>query len=247
MSFAPVTKLTVMAVLAAPLAKRQAVPPLENGDRMSAREFLRRFEAMPELKKAELIGGVVHLPSPVRITAHAEADNAIQWWLKHYSIHTPGTKPGTNATTRLGPDDVPQPDALLRLLPACGGHARVDGKGYLQGAPELVAEIAASSVSIDVGEKLRAYRRAGVLEYLVWRTEDAAVDWWSLDQDEYERLQADEAGVLRSRVFPGLWLHLPALLADDGATLLATLEAGLKVPAHAAFVQELRDRRARSH
>jgi hypothetical protein len=221
-------------------AQPVSVPPLENGDQLTAHEFLRRFEAMPELKKAELIDGMVHMTSPVRITDHAEPDNAIQWWLKHYAIHTPGVKAGSNATTRLGPDDVPQPDALLRILSECGGRARVDAKGYLQGPPELVAEIAASSVSIDAGRKLHSYRRAGVLEYLLWRTEDQAVDWWALEEDQYRALPIDGEGTVRSRVFPGLWLSVPALLADDGGQLLATLEKGLKDSAHAAFVRQLR-------
>ena len=231
-----------MAVILAPPAKRAAVPPLENGDRLGAHEFLRRYEAMPEVRKAELINGIVYMPSPVRYTDHAKPDNAIQWWLKHYSIHTPGTSAGTNATTRLGPDDVPQPDALLRILPERGGRSRVDAKGYLQGSPELVVEIAASSVSIDAGEKLRSYRRAGVLEYILWRTEDGALDWWALEEDEYRPLVPDADGVLRSCVFPGLWLDVRALLADDGAKVLATVEAGLQDAAHEAFVRQLRSK-----
>ncbi|MBI2948282.1 MAG: Uma2 family endonuclease [Verrucomicrobia bacterium] len=231
-----------MAVTLAAPSKRSAVPPLENGDRLSAHEFLRRYEAMPEVKKAELINGVVYMPSPVRLAEHAEPDNAIQWWLKHYSIHTPGTRAGSNATTRLGPDDVPQPDALLRIVPESGGQARVDAKGYLQGPPELVVEIAASSVSIDAGEKLRSYRRAGVLEYILWRTVDSAVDWWALEEDEYRPMTPDAAGLLRSRVFPGLWLDVRALLANDGARLQATLEAGLRDAAHEQFVRQLRSK-----
>ncbi len=221
-------------------AEAKAIPPLESGDRLSAREFLRRYEAMPELKKAELIQGIVYMGSPIRLTQHAEPDNLIQWWLRHYSIHTPGTRAGSNATARLGPDDVPQPDALLRLLPEAGGHSGVDAKGFLQGPPELVAEIAASSVSIDAGAKRQSYRRAGVLEYLLWRTQEAAVDWWILEEDEYRPLVPDAQGVIRSRVFPGLWLNVPALLADEGPKLLASLEQGLKDPAHAEFLARLR-------
>lgn len=137
---------------------------------------------------------------------------------------------------------MPQPDGLLRLAPEYGGRARVEAKGYLDGAPELVAEVAASSASLDVREKLAAYRRAGVREYLVWRTEDEAVDWWALEEDEYRPLAPTPDGVVRSRVFPGLWLDLPALLALDGARLMATLEQGLKSAEHAAFVAELPQR-----
>lgn len=116
----------------------------------------------------------------------------------------------------------------------------MDARGYLQGGPELVVEISASKVSIDAGEKLRSYRRAGVPEYLLWRTDDGAVDWWVLEEDEFRPLAPDPGGVLRSRIFPGLWLEVPALLANDGARLLATLEAGLNDPSHQKSVHSLR-------
>jgi Uma2 family endonuclease len=197
---------------------------------------------MPDLKKAELINGVVHMPSPVRLTEHAEPDNLVQTWLGTYAIRTPGTKAGSNATTRLGPDDVPQPDALLRILAECGGRARVDAKGYLQGPPELVIEVAASSASIDARDKLQAYRRAGVPEYVLWRTEEETVHWWALEDDEYRLLPVDANGIAQSRVFPGLWLNVPALLSGDGAGVLATLERGLSDPAHEIFVRLLSSR-----
>src|SRR5205809_2233628 len=129
-----------------PLRKSQArgAPVLENGDRLTASEFLRRYEAMPEIKKAELINGIVYMGSPVRADQHAEPDNLIQGWLFNYSVATPGLKAGTNATILLGPDDAPQPDACLRIVPEYGGQSKLDGKGYLQGGPELVVEIAAS-------------------------------------------------------------------------------------------------------
>jgi Uma2 family endonuclease len=218
------------------------IPPLENGAHLSAAEFLRRYEAMPEVKKAELINGIVYMGSPVRLDQHGEPDNLIQGWLCNYGIATPGVKAATNSTTRLSPDDVPQPDALLRLVPECGGQARLDKKGYLQGAPELAIEVAASSASLDVREKLASYRRAGVREYLVWRTEDEAVDWWALEEDEYRPLVADAKGVLRSKVFPGLWLDPQALLAGDGARLMAKLQEGLQSAEHAAFAAELKKR-----
>jgi Uma2 family endonuclease len=227
-------------VVREPTARR--LPPLENGAHLSACEFLRRYEAMPELKKAELIEGIVYMASPVRLDQHGEPDSLMQTWLGTYGIATPGVKAATNTTTRLGPDDVPQPDALLRIVPECGGQARVDPKGYLRGAPELVVEVSASSVSLDVREKLTAYRRAGVREYLVWRTKDKAVDWWTLKEDEYRPLTAGAEGWLRSVTFPGLWLDAASLLAGNGTQLLAVLQQGLQSAEHAAFVADLAQR-----
>ena len=218
------------------------IPPLQNGDHLSAREFLRRYEAMPDEKKAELINGIVYMGSPVRISQHGEPDALIQGWLCNYSVATPGVKHATNSTTRLGPDDVPQPDGLLRIAPEYGGQARVDAKGYLDGAPELVVEVAASSVSLDVREKLASYRRAGVREYIVWRTEDEAVDWWALEEDEFRPLPAEADGTLRSRVFPGLWLDVRALLTGDGPRVMAKLQEGLQSGEHAAFIAEMQKR-----
>ena len=218
------------------------IPPLENGDHLSAREFIRRYEAMPEVKKAELIDGTVYMTSPVRIDQHGEPEGLIQGWLCNYAIATSGVKHAVNSTTRLGPDDVPQPDGLLRIVPERGGQARIDAKGYLQGAPEMAVEIAASSASIDTRKKLASYRRAGVSEYLVWRTEDEAVDWWVLEEDEFRPLTGNADGILRSKVFPGLWLDTQALLSGDGARLMAKLQEGLQSAAHAAFVSELAKR-----
>mgnify|MGYP001597261747 CR=1 FL=1 len=237
------TSLTEVAPLRRERPQRR-LPPLENGAHLSACEFLRRYEAMPEVKKAELVNGIVYMTSPVRLDQHGEPDNLIQTWLGNYSIATPGVKAATNSTTRLGPDDVPQPDGLLRIVPECGGQSRLDAKGYLQGGPELAVEIAASTASLDAREKLASYRRAGVREYLVGRTEDEAVDWWLLEEDEYRPLGADADGILRSRIFPGLWLDSSALFAGDGARLMARLQEGLRSSEHGAFVAELQKRAA---
>jgi Uma2 family endonuclease len=214
------------------------VQHLESGDQLSAAEFLRRYEAMPQVKKAELIEGIVYMASPVRLE-HAEPDTIIQGWLFFYTARTPGTRSAGNATVRLDADNVPQPDALLRLLPECGGRARVDAAGYLCGPPELVVEIAASSVAIDLHDKLRAYRRAGVREYLVWRTLDAQFDWFVLDHDEYRLNPPDPQRVLHSPHFPGLALSIDALLAHDSARVVDVLQTHLQDPVHAAFVTQL--------
>jgi Uma2 family endonuclease len=221
------------------MRKRRSPPLLESGDHLTAAEFLRRFTAMPDLKKAELVNGIVIMASPVRIDQHGEPDHLAQGWLFNYSLQTPGTRGAANSTTRLGPDDVPQPDALLRILPGHGGKARIDSKGYLSGAPELVFEVAASSASIDTREKRDAYRRAGVKEYIVWRTEDAELDWWQMVDDDYIPLLPDEDGIIRSRCFPGLWLEVEAMLREDAQRVIATLQTGLASAEHEAFVTHL--------
>ena len=215
---------------AAPRRKRlaRAIPPLENGARLPAAEFLRRYEAMPEAVKAELINGIVHMASPLRADQHGDPDGLMQTWLGNYAIATPGVRHSINSTTRLGPDDVPQPDGSLRLLPEAGGQCLLGADGYLHGAPELAIEIAASSASIDVRAKLDTYRRAGVREYLVWRTEDECIDWWQLEDDEYRPLPRESDGSIRSRFFPGLWLEAEAMLDLDGARVLALLGGGLR-------------------
>lgn len=198
---------------------RRHIPALENGDHLSAREFLRRYEAMPELKKAELIQGIVHMASPVRLDLHGKPDNLIQGWLCLYAALHPEVTAATNVTVRLDSDDVAQPDAVLFLDAAHGGKAAVDENGYLSGAPELIVEIAASSVSRDAREKLVSYRRAGVAEYLLWRVLDGEIDWFALEDDEYRPIQPEE-GCLRSRIFPGLSLRAAAALSGDLAAVL---------------------------
>jgi Uma2 family endonuclease len=227
-----------MAAISIAPPGQQPVQPLENGDSLGAAEFLHRYEAMPDVKKAELIEGTVHMPSPVR-AEHATPDSLIQTWLGTYAARTPGTKAAVNATVRLGPKDVPQPDALLRILPECGGRMRLDPKGYFVGSPELIVEVAASSVAIDLHDKLRAYCRAGVREYLVWRTRDRQFDWFVLDRDFYRSNAHASPGVLRSPYFLGLALAVEALLNDDPAKVLDVLQNDMQTPAHAAFVAEL--------
>jgi len=212
--------------------------PLESGDRLSAAEFLRRYEAMPQVKKAELIEGIVYMPSPVRLP-HGAPDSLIQTWLGLFSARTPGTQAAANCTVRLDAENVPQPDALLRLLPECGGRTHEDPAGYLCGPPELIVEIAASSVAIDLHDKLRAYRRAGVREYLVWRTLDAQFDWFVLEQDEYRSIGPDGQQVIHSAHFPGLALAVDALLKHDSAKVLDVLQTEMQTPAHVTYVVQL--------
>lgn len=221
------------------------VPFLESGDHLSRAEFERRYEAMPELKKAELIEGVVYVGSPVRVEIHGEPHGFIVGWLALYSAATPGVRFADNATVRLDLDNEPQPDALLRIEEAAGGRSRVGEDGYLEGPPELVVEVAASSAAIDRHNKLRVYRRNGVEEYVVWQVLERRVEWFALREGVYEPLPADERGVIHSRRFPGLLLAVPALLDGNLAGVLAEQRAALGTPEHQAFVDALATRRRR--
>ena len=231
-----------MATISIAPSEQTLVPPLERGDSLGAIEFLRRYEAMPDVKKAELIEGIVYMPSPVS-RAHAAPNTLIQTWLGLYSIRTPSTEANGDATVRLGPKNVPQPDALLWILPECGGRARLDPKGYFLGPPELIVEVAASSAAVDLHCKLRAYRRAGVREYLVWRPRERQFDWFVLHQNEYRLNAPSNPGVLRSPHFPGLDLSVEALLDHDWGQVLDVLQTGLQTRAHAAFVALLAARK----
>lgn len=215
-----------------------AIPPLKEGDRLSRDEFERRYSAMPHVNKAELIEGVVYMPSPVRFDIHGGPHADLMWWLGHYRAFTPGLISGDNTTVRLDLDNVPQPDAFLAILEQRGGQAIMSG-GYIEGAPELVSEVSGSTSSIDLNAKKTAYRRNGVKEYLVWRVLDQEVDWFLLKGSDYARLTPDASGILKSEVFPGLWLKPAALFQGDLPAVLAVLQQGLTLPDHAAFVQKL--------
>jgi Uma2 family endonuclease len=216
------------------------VPPLEAGQRLTREEFERRYDAMPGLKGAELIEGVVYMPSPVRFTHHCNPQGDIVTWLGLYRASTPGVLGGGEATVRLEGDNDPQPDAVLFIDPACGGKARLSADDYIEKSPELLVEVSASSEDMDMGPKRALYLRNKVREYLVWRVLAGAVDWHIRRRNRYELLTPDAAGVLRSETFPGLWLDAAALLRLDLPAVLQTLQQGLASPEHAAFVAQLR-------
>jgi Uma2 family endonuclease len=215
---------------------------LENGDRLTRAEFERRYRAMPQIKKAELIEGIVHMPSPVRIQRHGVPHARLCTWLGYYVSKTSGLEDrlADNTTARLDEDNEPQPDLMLLLPRQLGGVAAADDDDYVNGAPTLVCEIAASTVSIDLHAKLNAYRRNGVREYLVWRTDDAAVDWFVLREGQYVQLPRDKRGVAKSEHFPGLWLDVAALLKADLPALFKAVDEGTATPEHTAFVTRLR-------
>jgi Uma2 family endonuclease len=214
-----------------------AIPPLENGDRLNRYEFEQRYNAMPALKKAELIEGIVYMPAALRFRSHGQPHSRIIGWLVAYEAMTPGVAVADAPTVRLDVDNEPQPDAVLLIN--AGGQTRVSQDDYIEGAPELVVEIAASSVAIDLYAKKQAYRRNGVKEYIVWQVLDQKVSWFCLEQGEYLDLPADADGILRSRVFPGLWLAVTDLLAGKMQQVLFTLQTGVRSPEHTEFVQQL--------
>lgn len=216
------------------------IPPLENGDHLSRAEFERRYHAMPNLKKAELIEGVVYVASPLRAQAHGNPHAHIICWLATYESATPGVRCYDNPTVRLDGDNEPQPDAVLRLEQ--NGRSWISEDDYIEGSPELIFEVAASSASYDLHDKLRVYRRNGVQEYGVWRTYSQQIDWFYLKSDEYQSLTADESGILRSQQFPGLWLASEALLSGNLGEALRVLSQGISSPEHGAFMDSLASR-----
>ena len=217
-----------------------SVPVLANGDRLTRQEFERRYRAMPHVKKAELIDGVVYMPSPVHFHSHGRPHSAMIGWLITYAAATPHVSVGDNATVRLDLDNEPQPDALLRIDADCGGQSRISEDDYIEGPPELIAEIAHSSAAYDLHDKKQAYRRNGVQEYIVWQIEDERVDWFVLEDGAYLSLSSDEPGPLSSPTFPGLVLNATALLDGDMATVLTDVQQHLGADDHQAFVEQLR-------
>ena len=202
-----------------------ALVRLETGDRLTRKEFHRRYLVRPDIKRAELVEGIVYVHSPVRFDQHDEPTTLIAGWLFHYRMRTPGVRQGSSGTIYLGPVSEVQPNGFLFYDPSTHHRGiRRTPDGYLEGAPELVVEVAASTAPYDLGTKRRAYQAAGVEEYIVWRTLDRAVDWFRLREGQYVPLQPDAHGVLASEVFPGLRLSVPALLAGDLAGLIAALD-----------------------
>lgn len=218
---------------------KPGLPLLESGDRLDSDEFLRRYERMPDVKKAELIDGVVFMASPVRLL-HANPHSDLGVWLGIYRIGTLGVRSPDNVTFRLTKKNAVQPDVMLYTESKSGGKSQASKKDYVIGSPELVAEVAASSVSLDAGPKRKIYQKHGVIEYVLWRVEDEAIDWWTLRGGEYHAVEPDAAdGLLKSVVYPGLWLDKGALLRGDMPAVLAALHRGLASPEHAAFAAKL--------
>jgi Uma2 family endonuclease len=222
--------------------QEEGLPPLEAGDRLDQKTFHARYEAMPEHVRAELIRGRVHMPSPLK-RRHGRMGPRLIAWLTEYEDGTPGVETYDNTTAILGEESEPMPDAYLLIAPECGGQTRVTEDDYVEGVPEFIGELASSSESIDLHDKRDDYEQAGVKEYLVVALRQRRVYWFILRDSHYQELQPGPDGILRSEVFPGLWLDPAALLRRDAKRIKEVLQQGLASPEHAAFVTQLAQRR----
>jgi Uma2 family endonuclease len=214
------------------------LPPLEAGDKLDQKTFHERYEAMPPTTRAELIGGIVFMPSPLK-PRHGRMHARVMGWLLDYEDATPGAETYDNTTAILDEEAEPQPDAYLIVSPEHGGQMHYNVDEYLVGAPELIVEVASSTESIDLHAKRDDYEQAGVQEYVVVALRQARVYWFVLRGGRFEDLQPGADGLLRSQVFPGLWLDPAAFLRRDTARMNQVLQQGLASPDHAVFVARL--------
>jgi hypothetical protein len=234
------------------LAREKPILPLREGDRLTREEFELRYDASPDVLKAELINGVVHIEAskakakatampPVSNQGHAFPHFSLIGWLAAYQMATPGVEGSDNPSLRLpSVDNMPQPDCILRILPSHGGQASDDPDDMLAGAPELVAEVAASSAPLDLGPKFDVYERDGVCEYVVWRPAYQTIDWFRRNRaGRFVSMRRDGKGLLKRKAFPGLWLDPQALLARNMTIVSRVIRRGIASPEHAAFVAKL--------
>jgi Uma2 family endonuclease len=216
---------------------------LVEGQRLDQPTFHALSEAMPPGTRAELIDGVVHMPGPVGY-ADGKAEVSVLIWLDYYAENTPGVEALGSVTTILGRKNEPQPDGMLRILPGCGGRTW-DEDGFVHGLPELIVEVAKSTRYLDLGPKLREYERAGVHEYIVHAIDPDEIISFGQEQGALVQKNVDADGLLRSAVFPGLWLDPLALLAGDRQRLRQVVSLGCAAPEHAAFVAMLAKAKSR--
>ncbi|MBD2394953.1 Uma2 family endonuclease [Cyanobacterium aponinum FACHB-4101] len=213
------------------------IPPLENGDRLNRIEFEKRTQTIAEHIKTELINGVVYMAAALKYEGHGLPHSYIMGWLAFYMANTPGVELADNATVRLDLDNQPQPDALLRIKK--GGQSKVSKDDYIEGAPELIVEIAGSSASYDLYDKLQVYRRHGVREYIVWQVYEKKIDWFYWNEGKYLTFDPDSSGLIESKVFPGLVLAVNSLLNYNLADVLSVLQKYLNTGKHLEFIKNL--------
>lgn len=219
-------------------AEPERIPPLSNGDRLTAEEFERRYDAMPDLKKAELLNGVVYMPPPVSMEGHSSPHFDLGSWLGLYRFATPGVRGAYNTTLRLPLNNRPQPDACLIIEPSHGGQVQIVNN-YIVGGPELIAEVAATSANYDLTDKLEVYLCNNVREYIVWRVFDREIDWFMLRSGQYERLTPSPDAYFKSEILPGLWLDSTSLIRSNMKTVARVAQLGLASTEHAEFVARL--------
>lgn len=212
------------------------ITPLREGDRLTREEFLRRWEAMPNLKFAELIDGIVYMPSPISII-HRDFHRSLSFWLGTYVVATPCCEGGSSGTWLMSKESAPLPDLDLCIRPESGGQSRVEGD-YAAGAPEFIAEVSHTTIARDAGVKLQLYERSGVREYLIVRPKKKQAIWHELVDGKYREIAPSDDGILRSRVFPGLWLDTLALWSRDLPGLAAAVQRGVATAEHAQFVRK---------
>jgi Uma2 family endonuclease len=214
------------------------VPPLLNGDHLTVPEFERRYYAMPEAKKAELVEGVVIMSSPTS-PIHARSHGRLTELLSRYARTSLALDFGVGASVRFDGKNEYQPDGVLRIIEGKPAGSRIGSDGLIDGAPEFVAEIAVSRAGYDLHEKKAVYQRSLVRGYFVWQVMDCQIHWFALDQGEFVELKPRQDGVICSRAFPGLWLNVEAMLAGKEEKVSRTLDKGIKSPEHRAFLKRL--------
>jgi Uma2 family endonuclease len=233
--------MSILHRAAPKLSQAETLPMLEPGDNLDQKTFHARYEAMPKGVRAELIEGVVYMPSPLR-NPHGRSHGRVMTWLCLYQAATPGTDVVDNATAILGEESEPQPDGSLYILPEYGGQTHEDDEEYLVGAPELIVEVASSSEAIDLHGKRRDYEKAGVREYVVVVLRQKRIVWFVRRGAGFTEMEPAADGIYRSELFGGLWLDGAALLRADTAAVLQVLQQGLAAPEHARFKAELASR-----
>ena len=221
-------------------AERADVRELNNGDRMTREEFHLAYENAPVDFRAELIGGIVYLASPLKIR-HGSYHLLLGSLFSRYEGKTLGVEASDNTTVLLGFDGEPQPDLYLRILPEFGGQSRTTADDYVEGAPELIAEVAHSSRAIDLHAKRDDYTRYGVREYLVLSLRENRLRWFDLKAEE--ELSPDADGINRLRALPGFWIDAAALFRKDHERLFEVMSLGLATKEHADFVDRLANSR----
>ncbi|MBI2761360.1 MAG: Uma2 family endonuclease [Chloroflexi bacterium] len=194
------------------------LPMLESGDRLTQTDFHRRYEARPDIHKAELIAGVVYIGGRVP-AAHGTAHAHLGGWFGVYAAGHRDVEVSIRPSLIISDDSEVQPDVVMFRTIGARTRMRHTPDGYLEGTPDLIAEIAMSDAAYDFYDKKEVYRAAGVPEYIVWDSYNNRLRWFRLRIGAFEVVTPSSGGFVESAIFPGLRLNVPALLADDMAAV----------------------------